>query len=66
MYPCSDGPKSPPQNTRQLEPAAIQRYAPPDLTELGCIGAVTAGPEGGALDQLGGASGGFLIATGTS
>ena len=41
-------------------------YAAPTLHELGTIGAVTAGPNNGALDQLGGASGGFLVAQGTS
>ncbi len=41
-------------------------YTAPILHELGTIGAVTAGPNNGSLDQLGGASGGFLIAQGTS
>ena len=41
-------------------------YAAPELHELGTIGAVTAGPNDGSLDQLGGASGGFLVAQGTS
>ena len=41
-------------------------YAAPSLDELGTIGATTAGPNDGTLDQLGGASGGFLVATGTS
>lgn len=49
---------------RQLE--APKPYTPPTLNELGAIGAVTAGPNDGALDQLGGASGGFLVAHGTS
>ena len=47
------------------QPAA-KPYAAPVLHELGTIGAVTAGPNNGALDQLGGASGGFLVAQGTS
>ena len=41
-------------------------YTAPTLDELGTIGAVTAGPNNGTLDQLGGASGGWLVATGTS
>ena len=41
-------------------------YEPPVLKVLGEVGAVTAGPESGELDQLGGATGGFLVATGTS
>ena len=45
---------------------AAKPYAAPVLHELGTIGAVTAGPNDGALDQLGGASGGWLIANGTS
>ena len=47
-------------------PDAPKPYAAPQLHELGTIGAVTAGPNDGALDQLGGASGGFLVAQGTS
>ena len=41
-------------------------YASPTLDELGTIGAITAGPNNGSLDQLGGSSGGWLVATGTS
>ncbi|GAB5537298.1 MAG: hypothetical protein Rubg2KO_35470 [Rubricoccaceae bacterium] len=41
-------------------------YVAPALHELGTIGAVTAGPNNGSLDQLGGASGGFMVAQGTS
>lgn len=41
-------------------------YTTPTISDLGTVGAVTAGPETGALDQLGGASGGFIVATGTS
>lgn len=41
-------------------------YTPPTLNELGTIGAVTAGDRTGTLDQLGGATGGFLVAQGTS
>lgn len=51
------------RSSRQLE---ARLYAPPTLNELGTVGAVTAGPNDGALDQLGGASGGFLVANGTS
>ncbi len=52
------------QNTPR-QPVA-KPYTAPLLTEMGTIGAVTAGPNDGTLDQLGGASGGFLIAQGTS
>ncbi|GAB5535507.1 MAG: hypothetical protein Rubg2KO_17560 [Rubricoccaceae bacterium] len=51
------------------QPAAgfpAKPYTPPALHDLGTIGAVTAGPNNGSLDQLGGASGGFLVAQGTS
>lgn len=41
-------------------------YVAPTLTDLGTIGAITTGPNDGTLDQLGGASGGFLVAHGTS
>ena len=52
---------------RQLEAGlSSQPYTPPELHEMGTIGAVTAGPNDGVLDQLGGASGGFLVAQGTS
>ncbi|MEO0557353.1 MAG: hypothetical protein AAF170_04125 [Bacteroidota bacterium] len=44
----------------------IKPYQAPELHELGTIGAVTAGPNNGSLDQLGGSSGGFLVAQGTS
>ena len=47
-------------------PAPPRPSAAPTLEVLGEIGAVTAGPNTGTLDQLGGASGGFLIANGTS
>lgn len=53
-------------STPLLPEPAPKPYAPPALHELGTIGAVTAGPENGTLDQLGGASGGFLVAQGTS
>ena len=54
-------------DTRQLDAALPGRpYAAPELHELGTIGAVTAGPNDGTLDQLGGASGGWLITDGTS
>ena len=46
--------------------APARPYTPPALKVLGEVGAVTAGPESGELDQLGGATGGFLVATGTS
>ena len=46
--------------------APLKPYAAPELADLGSIGAITAGPNAGTLDQLGGASGGFLVATGTS
>lgn len=55
------------KNTRQ--PAgdlAVKPYVAPELHELGTIGAVTAGPNDGTLDQLGGASGGWLVSQGTS
>ena len=52
---------TPPQAATELRP-----YEAPALDALGTIGAVTAGPNNGSLDQLGGASGGFLVATGTS
>ena len=47
-------------------PTPAKPYCPPTLDDLGTVGAVTAGPDSGTLDQLGGASGGFLIADGTS
>ena len=53
--------------TRQLDGAALGKpYVAPSLDELGTIGAITAGPNNGTLDQLGGASGGYLVAQGTS
>ena len=53
--------------TRPLDgPPSGKPYAAPSLDELGTIGAITAGPNTGTLDQLGGASGGFLVADGTS
>ena len=45
---------------------AAKPYVAPELHELGTIGAVTAGPNNGTLDQLGGASGGWLVSQGTS
>jgi len=53
-------------NTDTQAPQEPRPYAAPALDDLGTIGAVTAGPNNGTLDQLGGASGGFLVATGTS
>lgn len=41
-------------------------YEAPLLSELGDISAVTSGPNTGALDQLGGASGGFITPPPTS
>ncbi|GAB5536273.1 MAG: hypothetical protein Rubg2KO_25220 [Rubricoccaceae bacterium] len=48
------------------EPCPVAPYTPPALVELGTIGAVTAGPDDGTVDQLIGSGGGFLVATGTS
>ncbi|MEO0558931.1 MAG: hypothetical protein AAF170_12185 [Bacteroidota bacterium] len=53
-------------NTLRQPDGAPKPYTPPALEDLGTIGAVTAGPNNGSLDQLGGASGGFLVAQGTS
>ena len=50
--------------TPALDPA--KPYAAPHLSDLGTVGAVTAGPDTGTLDQLGGATGGFIVAQGTS
>ena len=47
-------------------PAPRIPYTTPVLVELGTIGAVTAGPDNGTVDQLIGSGGGFLVATGTS
>ena len=46
--------------------APARPYTAPTLVALGTVGAVTAGPNTGTLDQLGGSSGGFLVADGTS
>ena len=35
-------------------------YASPQMVPLGAVDAVTAGPDGGTLDQLVGSSGGFM------
>ena len=34
-------------------------YARPALTELGTVEVLTAGPQGGSIDQIVGSSGGF-------
>jgi hypothetical protein len=41
-------------------PQPPRPYTPPALRELGSVEAVTAGDRSGTLDQLVGASGGFL------
>ena len=45
--------------TLPLAPQDRKPYAAPTLDALGAVGRVTAGPEGGDLDQLIGSSGGF-------
>ena len=39
---------------------AMRPYARPQMSPLGAVEAVTAGPDGGTLDQIVGSSGGFL------
>ena len=41
-------------------------YAAPSLTPLGAVDALTAGPDGGAIDQIFGGSGGFQDTDATS
>jgi len=55
-------------DTQSLAPIlpTLRLYTPPALVEMGTIGAVTAGPDTGTVDQLIGSGGGFLVATGTS
>ena len=43
-----------------LPPSAPRPYAVPELTELGMIESLTAGPDSGAIDQIFGGTGGFM------
>ena len=44
-------------------PQTPRAYAAPALTALGTVEVLTAGPEGGSIDQIVGSSGGFQDAT---
>lgn len=44
-------------------PTTPQPYRAPELTTLGSIEVLTAGPDSGTLDQLFGGSGGFQDST---
>lgn len=43
----------------RLDAPAPKPYESPTLTALGAVDAVTAGPDGGNIDQIFGGSGGF-------
>lgn len=47
-----------PSDQARLDPAP-RPYRAPEVSDLGVVSALTAGPSGGSLDQLEGASGGF-------
>ena len=48
------------------EPLAARPYAAPSLTPLGSVDGLTAGPDGGSIDQIFGGSGGFQDTDATS
>lgn len=51
---------SSPSSAAPAEPHAPKAYVSPELSPLGHIAGLTAGPDGGTLDQLANGDGGFI------
>ena len=52
-------PSSDLQAPTENEPTPLQPYQAPEMTALGSIEVLTAGPDSGSIDQIYGGSGGF-------